>query len=159
QDPYHQVMYNGKPRAQGMSFSVSKDDSIPSSLCNIFKEINDDLGINNNTHGDLSCWARQGVLLLNSCLTVKPCEAGSHNKDLWMGFIDRVLKYIARINPKCIYVLWGAWAKHIKPMIEGKPHILESTHPSGYSARKGFFGCKHFSRINEILIEEGKEEI
>lgn len=157
QDPYHQIQYNGEPRAQGLSFSVSENDTIPSSLNNIFKEILSDVNVS-NINGDLTPWAQQGVLLLNVCLTVRPQEAGSHKK-IWLGFIDKVLKDIAQVNPNCIYVLWGVWAKSIRFMIEGNPSILEATHPSGFSANKGFYGCKHFSKINEILLELGKEEI
>ncbi len=158
QDPYHQMLYTGEPRAQGLAFSVSPSDSIPSSLQNIYKEIQSDVGISNFAHGDLTHWAEQGILLLNTCLTVQPNQAGSH-KHIWAGFINKVIKDIAQANSKCIYVLWGNHAKKLAKLIEGSPPVLESSHPSGLSANRGFLGCKHFSQINELLRAQGKEEI
>jgi len=158
QDPYHQMLYTGEPRAQGLSFSVGRTDVIPSSLQNIFKEIKSDVGIDNYSHGDLSCWAKQGILLLNTCLTVQPNQAGSH-KHVWAGFIDKVIKDIAQANQDCIYVLWGNVAKKLSSSIEGSPPILESSHPSGFSYTRGFKGCCHFSQINEILRNQGRTEI
>lgn len=159
QDPYHQVLYDGKSRAQGLAFSVSKEDEIPSSLANIFKEISSDLEIDNDfQHGDLTYWARQGILLLNTCLTVQPHLPKSHGK-FWLSFVKKVIKYIATVNKDCIYVLWGAEAKSLKKFIEGDPPILEAAHPSGLSFSRGFKGCKHFSKINEILKKQGKPQI
>lgn len=159
QDPYHQLLSNGLPRAQGLSFSVSKKDELPSSLRNIYKEIKNDVGIDNsNKHGDLSSWARQGVMLLNACLTVKPSEALSHKK-IWDPFIKKALKDISEANPKCIYVFWGGRAKALIKMLVGNQIKLQAAHPSGLSAARGFFECKHFSKINEILRSQGKKEI
>lgn len=159
QDPYHQMKSNGFPRAQGLSFSVSRTDEIPVSLTNIFEEIKNsypDFVIPH--HGDLSSWARQGVLLLNSALTVKPHQPGSHGV-LWHGFITRVFEAIRDNRPKCIFVLWGNNAKDLISYIPDNAVILETSHPSGFSANKGFFGCGHFKKINEILKENGQEEI
>jgi uracil-DNA glycosylase len=160
QDPYHQILANGKPRAQGLSFSVSKDDEIPSSLVNIFKVIKTNLPDikEEYTHGDLTSWAKQGILLLNTCLTVKPHVAKSHGK-FWISFIKKVIKEIPLYNDDCIYVLWGEEAKSLKKFIEGNPPILESSHPSGFSFAKGFRECKHFFEINEILKKQNKEPI
>lgn len=157
-DPYPQILGDGSPRAQGLSFSVREDDQIPSSLQNIFKELKADLEIDNYSHGDLSSWARQGVLLVNYCLTVSPGKPGSH-KRLWIGFMDKVIKDIAQANKDCIYVLWGNEAKKLAKMIEGNPLLLTAAHPSGLSASRGFLGCKHFSQINEELIRLGKMPI
>jgi uracil-DNA glycosylase len=160
QDPYHQTVHlNGvtQPRAVGMSFSVRKEDSIPSSLQNIYKELAETIyGFTKPVHGDLTEWARQGVLLLNTCLTVMPTsKAGSHG-DLWLGFIVKVLKAIAIVNPTCIFVLWGRYAQNIKPMLGERSIVLEAAHPSGLSAKRGFFGCNHFKLINDHLISQGK---
>jgi uracil-DNA glycosylase len=158
QDPYHQFLPNGKPRAQGLSFSVSDDDIIPSSLRNIYKELKSDLDIDNMCYGgDLTPWARQGVLLLNTCLTVTPGKAGSHGK-IWSGFIKRVMLYLSKLNPHCIYVLWGRHAQGLRKEIEGNPHILESAHPSGLSC-KHFFGNRHFSQINDMLKKQNRTPI
>jgi len=155
QDPYHQMINNGNPipRATGLSFSVRRNDIIPSSLKNIFIELNNTFkGFNIPDHGDLTEWAQQGILLLNSALTVKPNEPGSHG-EIWLVFIKQVLKEIAKVNPHCIYLLWGREAQKIKPLIGNKSIILEAAHPSGLSARRGFFGCNHFNLINDHLIK------
>jgi len=159
QDPYHQVLHNGNIRAQGLAFSVSKDDEIPSSLCNIFKEISENLGICNDfRHGDLTSWAEQGILLLNTCLTVQPYLPKSHGK-FWLSFVKKVIKEIAANNGECIYVLWGGDAKGLKKYIEGDPPILEAAHPSGLSYNRGFKGCGHFKKINEILKDQNRDRI
>jgi uracil-DNA glycosylase len=163
QDPYPQLIVddnnNSVPRAQGLSFSVSKDDAIPSSLQNIYKELyNTYPGFVIPDHGDLTSWAKQGVLLLNSCLTVRNGKPGSHS-ELWLGFVKRVCKAIAACNPTCIYLLWGQDAQKIKNMIGEKSVVLEAAHPSGRSANKGFFGCNHFNKANEILIKQGHNAI
>ena len=159
QDPYHQSVYiNGKtvPRATGLSFSVRQEDSIPSSLQNIYTELSNSVrGFRKPDHGDLREWARQGVLLLNTCLTVRPGKPGSHG-DIWLGFINKVFKAIAIANPYCIFLLWGRDAQKIKPMLGEKSVILEAAHPSGLSARRGFFGCNHFNLVNESLLHQGK---
>jgi uracil-DNA glycosylase len=155
QDPYPQILSNGTARAQGLSFSVSRTDSIPSSLQNIYKEIKNcypDTEI--PTHGDISHWVPQGVFLLNTCLT---CQAGIPNSHcgkfrLWCPFINKFIKYMAQINKNLIWVLWGNEAQKTEDMI-GKAYtnILKSVHPSGLSASRGFFGCNHFKIINDIL--------
>lgn len=159
QDPYHQsvtIRNEVLPRAVGLSFSVRRDDSIPSSLQNIYTELANTLrGFNKPDHGDLREWARQGVLLLNMSLTVRPGAPGSHG-DIWLGFINKVFKAIASVNPYCIYMLWGKEAQKVKPMLGERSVILEAAHPSGLSARKGFFGCNHFNLSNDWLIRQGK---
>jgi uracil-DNA glycosylase len=159
QDPYPQtISVNGVslPRAVGLSFSVRQEDSIPSSLQNIYTELaNTVKGFVRPDHGDLREWARQGILLLNSCLTVRPGQPGSHG-DIWLGFISKVFRAIAAVNPYCIYLLWGREAQKLKPMLGERSIILEAAHPSGLSARRGFFGCNHFNQVNEILIRQGK---
>ena len=163
QDPYHQLIIdsnnNAIPKAQGLAFSVSSDDSIPSSLQNIYKELyNTYPGFMTPDHGNLTSWAKQGVLLLNSCLTVRNGLPGSHS-ELWLGFIKRVCKAISIQNPTCIYLLWGQEAQKLKNMIGEKSIILEAAHPSGRSANRGFFGCNHFNKTNEILIKQGHNAI
>lgn len=162
QDPYHQtVLINGKllPRAVGLSFSVRREDEIPSSLNNIYKELSNTVqGFIKPNHGDLREWAVQGVLLLNMCLTVRPGHPRSHG-DIWLGFINKVFKAISRTNPQCIYILWGREAQKVKSMLNEKSFILEAPHPSGLSANNGFFGCNHFNLVNEILERQGKTKI
>lgn len=162
QDPYHQtISLNGKsmPRAMGLSFSVRLGDEIPSSLKNIFIEMKDTVrGFIPPDHGDLREWTRQGVLLLNTCLTVQPGKAGSHG-DIWLGFITKIFRAISVVNPQCIYVLWGKKAQELKPMLGEKSVVFEAAHPSGLSAKKGFFKCNHFNLINETLIRQGKPGI
>lgn len=159
QDPYHQtIIVNGisMPRAVGLSFSVRPEDSVPSSLKNIYTELaNTVRGFTTPDHGDLREWARQGVLLLNSCLTVRPGAAGSHG-DIWLGFMNKVFRAISAVNPYCIYMLWGREAQKLKPMLGERSIILEAAHPSGLSARRGFFGSNHFNLANEALIRQGK---
>jgi len=159
QDPYHQTInINGisLPRAVGLSFSVRREDNIPSSLQNIYIELaNTVRGFTKPEHGDLREWARQGILLLNTCLTVHPGQPGSHG-DIWLGFINKVFKAIAAVNPYCIYILWGREAQKVKPMLGERSIILEAAHPSGLSAKRGFFGCNHFNMANEALIRQGK---
>ncbi len=155
QDPYHGINHDGTPQAQGMSFSVKRGTKIPSSLVNIFKEIkNTTEGFRVPSHGDLSRWARQGVLLLNSCLTVRPGNPGSH-KELWYSFIKKVINAILNTNPNCIFIMWGRQAQKIKKMLGERATILEAAHPSGRSAFQGFFGCNHFNMVNQLLMEKG----
>lgn len=158
QDPYHQILADGKPRAQGLAFSVSQDDEVPISLKNIYKELKNDVGVDNYLHGDLTFWVEGGVFLLNSCLTVDPGKAGSH-KAIWMPFITNTLKFIAKHNEHVIYLLWGNSSQDLEEYIEGSPVILTASHPSGFSANRGFFGSKHFSQVNQILIKQGREPI
>lgn len=159
QDPYHQTIHiNGEtlPRAVGMSFSVRPEDSVPSSLNNIYAELENTVrGFRRPDHGDLREWATQGVLLLNQCLTVRPGKPNSHG-DIWLGFINKVLKAIASANPYCIFLLWGREAQKLKPLLGERSIIFEAAHPSGLSARRGFFGCNHFNLANETLIKQGK---
>lgn len=158
QDPYHDV-----GQAQGLCFSVPKGIAKPSSLQNIFKEIRQDLGEENfaiPSHGNLSSWAEQGVLLLNTVLTVRAHEANSHKDFGWQRFTDAVIAKINSEKSGVIFVLWGKQAQLKSKMIDSsKHHILSSAHPSGLSAHRGFFGCKHFSKVNEILLREAKGSI
>lgn len=158
QDPYHQILSNGRPRAQGLSFSVSKDDTIPSSLSNVYKELSNTVkGFTMPNHGDISCWGQKGVLLLNSSLTVQQNEAGSHGQ-IWLGFIRKMFDHIAKYNRSCVVMLWGRAAQKIKSELPSSFEILESAHPSGLSC-KGFFGCNHFNKCNELLVKQGKRPI
>ena len=154
QDPYHQ-----EGQAMGLCFSVPVDIKIPPSLVNIFKELYQDLGIQ-KIDGDLTSWAKQGVLLLNSSLSVRESCANSHSK-LWKDFTDNAIKYISDEREGIIFILWGTNAKSKKKFIDDNKHyILESNHPSPLSAnRGGFFGCKHFSKCNEILLRNNKTQI
>ena len=174
QDPYHSNDHNGYPIAMGMSFSVRRGNTIPSSLNNIYKELSKSLyredrstGEQSSTeseewsvpgHGDLSSWARQGVLLLNMCLTVRAHQAKSH-KSLWMGFIAKIIASINVKNPNCIYVMWGREAERIQSLLTDKNIKLVAPHPSGFSANKGFIGCGHFVKINEHLEAQGRKKI
>jgi uracil-DNA glycosylase len=155
QDPYH-----GKGQANGLSFSVPKGIKIPPSLRNILKELQSDLNITPNNNGDLSAWAEQGVLLLNSTLTVREKEPGSHQKIGWEEFTDSIIKKIANKKEGIIFLLWGAFAQKKSVLIdEKKHHILTTTHPSPFSAYRGFLGCKHFSKTNKILIKNNQKPI
>ena len=163
QDPYYQMTVDKDgapvPKAQGLSFSVSRDDMIPASLQNIYQELyNTYQGFIIPEHGDLTKWATQGVLLLNSCLTVRANKPGSHS-ELWLGFIKRICKAIAKHNPTCVFLLWGMDAQKIKEMIGEKSVTLEAAHPSPKSANKGFFGCDHFNKTNKILLGQGHNAI
>ena len=156
QDPYH-----GKNQAHGLSFSVQKGIQHPPSLINIFKEITQDLNLSYPKHGDLTRWAKQGVLLLNATLTVRKSEANSHQKIGWQKFTDAVIKIISEERDDIIFLLWGGFAKKKGAKINSsKHHILTSGHPSPLSANRGFwFGNKHFSKTNEILRKKGLTEI
>lgn len=156
QDPYH-----GVGQAHGLSFSVKKGVAPPPSLVNIFKEIKSDLGIDNmGKHGELTEWAKNGVLLLNSVLTVRANQARSHRNLGWEEFTDNVIRLInLRENP-VVFMLWGADAKAKEKLITNPNHlILKAAHPSPLSAFNGFFGCRHFSKANEFLKSKGIEEI
>ncbi|UFX83136.1 uracil-DNA glycosylase [Candidatus Absconditicoccus praedator] len=155
QDPYH-----GPDQANGLAFSVNEGISRPPSLQNIYKEIQNDLGIEMGSSGDLGKWAEQGILLLNTTLTVRKGQAGSHKGQGWEEFTDSVIKTISENKSGIIFLLWGNYAKEKNSLIDKNKHyILEAAHPSPFSANRGFFGCKHFSRVNEILKNQGKKEI
>ncbi len=155
QDPYH-----GEKQAHGLSFSVNKGIKIPPSLKNIFKEIKEDLNIDFHDCGDLRPWAKEGVLLLNSVLTVEGAKAGSHRKKGWEQFTDTVIQSISDNKESVVFVLWGSYAHSKEALIDNSKHlILKSVHPSPLSAYRGFFGCKHFSTINEYLVDNGKSAI
>jgi uracil-DNA glycosylase len=155
QDPYH-----GNGQAHGLCFSVPEGVAKPPSLENIFKELQKDLGIAVPGHGNLVKWADQGVLLLNATLTVRENQAGSHQNKGWETFTDAVISKLSELKHNLVFVLWGNYAIAKKILIdESKHHILAAAHPSPFSAYKGFFGCRHFSRINEILVKSGKEPI
>jgi len=153
QDPYH-----GENQAHGLSFSVQKGITIPPSLRNIYKEMTTDIpGFVVPTHGDLTEWAKQGVLLLNASLTVQAGMPGSHQKKGWEEFTDNVIKTISDKKEGIVFVLWGSFAQAKAALIDHtKHHIIKSPHPSPFSADRGFFGSKPFSKTNEILIKEGK---
>ena len=155
QDPYH-----GEGEAHGLSFSVQRGVKLPPSLQNIFKELNDDLGIKNETYGDLTPWAKEGVLLLNSILTVRKDSPLSH-KDLgWQLLTDHIIKILNLKKEPIVFILWGSYARSKKVFITNKQHlVIESTHPSPFSARNGFFGSKPFSKTNDFLKKNNEKEI
>ena len=162
QDPYiNKFDINGvvTPQAMGLSFSVPKGINIPPSLKNIYKELKDDLNIE-NLHGDLTNWNKQGVLLLNRSLTVREGKSNSHKK-MWNGFMEKVVEYINEKKSNCVFILWGNDAKKLKNLINNDKHlILEGTHPSPLGANKGgFFGGKYFSKTNEYLKIHKKKVI
>lgn len=155
QDPYHDL-----GQANGLCFSVRDGIPFPPSLVNIFKEIHDDLGKPMPASGDLTRWARQGVLLLNSTLTVRAHCAGSHQNRGWEEFTDHVITHLAMRREHLVFILWGAYAIKKGAFIDRTRHlVLTSPHPSPLSAHRGFFGNKHFSRANEYLVANGIEPI
>jgi uracil-DNA glycosylase len=155
QDPYH-----GAGQAHGLCFSVPEGVLKPPSLINIFKELQDDLGISIPRHGNLTKWADQGVLLLNATLTVRENQAGSHQNHGWETFTDAAITQLSLRREGLIFVLWGNYAIAKKSLIDASRHfILTSVHPSPLSAHRGFFGCRHFSQINNLLRRNGVEEI
>ena len=154
QDPYHR-----QGQAMGLSFSVPKGVTVPPSLKNIYKEINQDLNIPPAQHGDLTHWASQGVLLLNAILTVQAGNVGSHAKIGWQQFTDGVIRSLSDHKEGLIFLLWGNFAKSKASLIdESKHHVLKAAHPSPL-ARNAFSGCAHFSKTNEILRKQGQKEI
>ncbi|WP_100640016.1 uracil-DNA glycosylase [Marinobacter salexigens] len=155
QDPYH-----GPNQAHGLSFSVRPGVRTPPSLVNMFKEIQSDLGIPPPDHGCLQPWAEQGVLLLNSVLTVVQGQAGAHQGKGWETFTDRVIETVNREREGVVFLLWGSYArKKGKHIDRTRHHVLEGPHPSPLSAYRGFFGCRHFSQANEWLREQGLESV
>lgn len=159
QDPYH-----GKGQAEGLSFSVPRGQAVPSSLRNMFKELGTDVpGFRKPGHGSLVRWAEQGVLMLNTVLTVRQNTANSHRKKGWETFTSEVVRVLAQRKEPVVFLLWGKQAQANTKLIRkvsGQRHkILESPHPSGLSAHRGFFGCKHFSKANALLTAAGYEPI
>ncbi len=155
QDPYH-----GEGQAHGLSFSVKPNVKIPPSLMNIYKELNMDLGITPVDHGYLLPWAEQGVLLLNSVLTVEARKPGSHQNKGWETFTDKIIEMINEKHEGVVFMLWGAYAQKKGRHINHEKHcVLESVHPSPLSAYRGFLGCQHFSKANKYLTRIGKEPI
>lgn len=156
QDPYH-----GPGQAHGLCFSVADGVQPPPSLINIYKEIEADIGVGMSPrYGNLTKWAQQGVLLLNAFLTVRANEPASHSKIGWEEFTNAVIKKISDEKKGVVFLLWGKFAQEKQVLIdETKHHVLKAAHPSPFSADKGFFGCKHFSKTNELLIQQGLEPI
>ena len=155
QDPYH-----GIGQANGLCFSVSDGIPHPPSLLNIFKEIRSDLGFPIPSSGNLEPWAKQGVLLLNATLTVRANQAGSHQKRGWETFTNEIIHKVSQNKKNVVFLLWGRFAQDKQVLIDSSRHtILKAAHPSPLSAYNGFFGCKHFSRTNEILREKGLPEV
>ncbi len=155
QDPYH-----GAGQAHGLCFSVQKGTQPPPSLVNIFKELREDLGIAEFPHGELTSWAKNGVLLLNTVLTVREGLPTSHRGKGWEIFTDKVISILNEREKPIVFMLWGGFAKSKTSLLDGNKHlILTAAHPSPLSAYNGFFGCKHFSKANEFLRKNGFEEI
>jgi uracil-DNA glycosylase len=155
QDPYH-----GPGQAHGLCFSVPPGVDQPPSLVNILKELRADLGIDPPRHGCLEAWARQGVLLLNAVLTVRAHTAGSHAGKGWETFTDEVIAAVNAKPERVVFILWGAYARKKKPLIDTSRHvIIESAHPSPLSAANGFFGSRPFSRANAALVAAGREPV
>jgi uracil-DNA glycosylase len=155
QDPYH-----GAHQANGLSFSVRRGQAIPPSLRNIFAELQADLSIAPPTHGELLGWAEQGVLLLNSVLSVEHGSPGSHQGRGWEAFTDKVISVINSGDRPVVFLLWGKQAQAKGAVIDRQKHcVLSAPHPSPLSAHRGFFGCKHFSRANQFLLSKGCQPI
>jgi len=155
QDPYH-----GPGQAHGLCFSVQNGVQKPPSLINIFKEIQSDIGIPYPKGGNLEKWAHQGVLLLNATLTVRAHQAGSHQKKGWEQFTDAAIVALSKKREGIVFLLWGAYAQAKASIIDQSKHfVLTAPHPSPLSVTRGFFGCKHFSKTNELLKKQGKSEI
>ena len=155
QDPYHE-----QGQAHGLCFSVQEGCMLPPSLRNIYKEIADDLGQPLQTSGDLTRWAKQGVLLLNATLTVEAHKAGSHQNRGWEQFTDSVIKILAEKKDNLVFILWGSYAQQKGKFIDSTKHlVLKAPHPSPLSSYRGFFGCKHFSLTNDFLQSKGIKPI
>ena len=155
QDPYH-----GQNQANGLSFSVEIGNKIPPSLQNIFKELNSDLNILESQHGDLSNWAKQGVLLLNTILTVESSKPSSHSNKGWEIFTDKILHSLSSLKDNLVFILWGKKAQEKISLIDESKHkILKSPHPSPYSANNGFFGSQPFSKTNFFLESKNIDKI
>jgi len=155
QDPYH-----GTGQAHGLCFSVQSGVKPPPSLVNIFKEIESDTGIKNSGDGNLEKWAKQGILLLNATLTVRASQAGSHQNKGWEVFTNSVITRLSEQKKGLIFILWGNYAQAKELLINTqKHHILKAAHPSPFSVYRGFYGCRHFSKTNDLLREMGEKEI
>lgn len=154
QDPYH-----GANQANGLCFSVNRGEKLPPSLRNIYKEIEQDLSITMPSHGDLTSWAQQGVLLLNTVLTVEASQAASHAKKGWELVTDAIIESLNQKNEPVIFLLWGAHAQQKSQLISKHHYLLKAPHPSPLSAHRGFFGCRHFSKANQLLVEAGQTPI
>lgn len=155
QDPYH-----NPGQAMGLSFSVPKDMRLPPSLQNIYKELHDDVGVPIPQHGDLTYWAQQGVFLLNAMLTVEKNKPASHQKIGWQHFTDAAIRHLSEGREHLVFMLWGAFAQKKAELIDESKHlVLKAAHPSPYSADKGFFGTRHFSKANAYLEKHGLEPI
>lgn len=155
QDPYH-----GPGQANGLCFSVSEGIKPPPSLVNIFKELNNDLGIPIPKTGNLEPWARQGVMLLNATLTVRANQPGSHQNQGWELFTDATIEKLSSKRKGLVFLLWGKYAQAKEALIDTSKHfVLKAAHPSPFSAHNGFFGCKHFSKTNELLEQQNLPEI
>lgn len=155
QDPYH-----GQGQAHGLCFSVQDGVKPPPSLVNIYKEIHKDIGLPIPTHGNLTKWAKQGVLMLNASLTVRAGEPMSHARIGWAQFTDEVIRKISDEKKGVVFILWGKFAQEKQALIDGTKHkVLKAAHPSPFSADSGFFGCRHFSQTNEYLASEGIDPI
>jgi uracil-DNA glycosylase len=155
QDPYH-----GVGQAHGLSFSVPDGIKAPPSLVNIFKELATDMELPRPASGNLENWARQGVFLLNSMLSVEAGQPGSHQKTGWQYFTDATIKTLSDHRSHIVFMLWGAFAQKKAHLIDGKKHlILQAAHPSPFSAHNGFFGCRHFSKANAYLVKNGSSPI
>ena len=155
QDPYH-----GKGQAHGLCFSVQEGVAAPPSLVNIFKELQDDIGVPIPSHGNLTKWAEQGVFLLNASLTVRAGEPMSHARIGWAAFTDAVIKTISEQKKHVVFMLWGKFAQEKRLLVDETKHlVLRAMHPSPLSAHAGFFGCKHFSKANQYLASKGIDPI
>lgn len=155
QDPYHTPN-----TAMGLAFSVQRGQKLPPSLKNIYQEIDQDVGAHHNQDGDLSPWQQQGVMLLNNVLTVEAHQAGSHRQKGWEIFTQATIEYLNENRPHLVFLLWGRDARAKKTLIDQNKHlILEAPHPSPLSAHSGFFGCKHFSKTNQQLVDWGLSPI
>ena len=155
QDPYH-----GDGQAHGLCFSVPDGIALPPSLVNIYKELSTDLGIPVPNSGNLENWAKQGVLLLNATLTVRANQAGSHQRHGWENFTDEVIRQLSARHSGLVFILWGSYAQAKESLIDTSKHfILKAVHPSPLSVYRGFFGCRHFSKTNELLVHAGKEPV
>lgn len=155
QDPYHNPQ-----QAMGLSFSVPNEIAPPPSLVNIYKELYADIGLQTPATGNLTNWANQGVLLLNAVLTVRANEPASHSKIGWMSFTDAVIRKISDEKKGIVFLLWGKFAQEKQVLVDATKHyVLKAAHPSPLSAFNGFFGCKHFSKTNQLLTQQGIEPI